>query len=325
MEHKFFNSLLNIWLILILDSCMVLSPATARENENRSFEIVRLMEYKEFSPPVSTISNINDELVHYWETNDKNPKGVIVVVHGLNVKPSKMGTPETEGTLIKFLLDSGYNIYRVTLTGHAGPIENMQNVIESDWLSDAYIQYCEAKIAAERDNLPLYLLGFSLGALVFEYLMNENTATPVQFKKIILFSPAIAIKATAKAILMLQPFTNDSSIINSVSPEEYRAQRGASIDAYKIVFNMEEKLCDVSFLKNNVDTIIFIDKNDEMINIRTLRSRINQYKLTSWNVLEISNNGARINPQYHHLLIDNKCVSPSTWQYITNSIIDFLE
>ncbi|GMO42837.1 MAG: hypothetical protein Ta2F_18620 [Termitinemataceae bacterium] len=270
-------------------------------------------------------AQVSDELPYYWKTNNNNPKGLVVVVHGLNVKPSKMGAPETEGTLIKFLLDAGYNVYRVTLTGHSGPIENMQNVTEADWLSDAYIQYCEARIAAERDNVPLYLLGFSLGALVFEYLMNENTATPVQFKKVILFSPAVAIKTRAKAVLMLQPFTSDSSIINSVSPEEYRAQRGASIGAYKIVFNMEEKLCNRSFLKNNVDTIIFIDKNDEMISIGTLRSRISQYKLTGWNVLEISNNSARINPQYHHLLIDNKCVSPSTWQYITHSIIDFLE
>jgi esterase/lipase len=307
------------------DSCVALSPARAGENKNGSFEIVRLMEYQEFSPPVSNISNTNDELPHYWETKDKHPKGVIVVAHGLNVKPSKMGAPETEGTLVKFLLDSGYAIYRVTLAGHAGPIKNMQNVIKSDWLSDAYIQYCEAKIAAEHNNLPLYLVGFSLGALVFEYLMNEDTATPVRFEKAILFSPAIAITARAKAVLMLQPFTNDSSIINSVSPEEYRAQRGASMGAYKIVFNMEEKLCDLSFLKNNVDTIIFIDKNDEMISIGTLRSRVSNYKLTNWNVLEISNNGARIKPRYHHLLIDNRCVSPATWQYITNSILDLLE
>jgi esterase/lipase len=321
MKYKFFNKALNIWCILIFESCLVLGPA--RGDEHGSFEIVRLREYNEFYPSAS--NNINDELPHYWETSDKNPKGVIVVAHGLNVKPSKMGTPEIEGTLVKFLLDSGYNVYRVTLTGHSGSIENMQNTTESDWLSDAYIQYCEAKIFSERAKVPLYLLGFSLGALVFEHLMNELTATPVQFEKIILFSPAIAIKTMAKAVLMLQPFTKDSSIINSISPEEYRAQRGTSIGAYKIVFNMEEALCDASFFKNNIDTIIFIDKNDELVSIRKLRNRINQYKLTNWNILEISNNGAAIKPQYHHLLIDNRCVSASTWQYITNSIIDFLE
>jgi esterase/lipase len=303
MKREFFNILLNIWFILIFSSCLALSPAAAGGDENDHF----------------------DELPHYWEINHKKPKGIVVVVHGLNVKPSKMGSPETEGTLVKFLLDSGYAVYRVTLTGHAGSIEGMQNVTESDWFSDAYIQYCEAKIAAERDNVPLYLLGFSLGALVFENLMNENTATPVQFEKIVLFSPAIAIKTRAKAILLLQPFTNDSSIINSVSLEEYRAQRGASMGAYKIVFNMEEKLCDAAFIKNNADTIIFIDKNDELVDMGTLKNRIAKYKLTNWKVLEISNKGALIKPQYHHLLIDNRCVSAPTWQYITNSIIDFLE
>ena len=35
---------------------------------------------------------------------------------------------------------------------------------------------CEAKIAAEHNNLPLYLLGFSLGALVFEYLESVHKA-----------------------------------------------------------------------------------------------------------------------------------------------------
>jgi esterase/lipase len=39
-----------------------------------------------------------------------------------------MGTPSSEGTLVKLLLDSGYNVYRVTLKGHNGSIEDMKNV-----------------------------------------------------------------------------------------------------------------------------------------------------------------------------------------------------
>jgi esterase/lipase len=280
-----------------------------------------MMAFFVLSPVIAS----GDELPHYWETHDKKPKGVVIVTHGLNVKPSKMGAPAAEGTLVKFLLDSGYNVYRVTLSGHAGSITTMQNVTESDWLADAYSQYCEAKIIAEQDNLSLYLLGFSLGALVFEDLMNRETAIPVQFRKAVLFSPAVAIKPGAKAILMLQPFTNDTSIINSVSPEEYRAQRGASMGAYKIIFKMEEALCDVAFLNNNIDTVIFIDKKDEMLSLRVLQNRIKRYKLTNWNVLEISNDGAVIKPPYHHLLIDTRCVSDSTWRYITGAITNFLE
>jgi len=266
-----------------------------------------------------------NELPQYWETTVSNPRGIVIVAHGLNVKPSRMGTPAAEGTLIKLLLDSGYHVYRITLKGHGGPVEDMQNVTRSEWLYDAYSQYCHAKTIADNGQLPLYLLGFSLGALVYEVLMNEKTAIPVQFEKTILFSPAVAIKPAARTVLWLQPFTNDQSIIRSVSPKEYRAQTGASMAAYKIVFDMEESLCAISFRNSNVDTIIFIDKNDEMVGVGMLRERINQYGLTNWRIFEIANNGAVIRPQYHHLLIDNRCVSASTWQYISGTILDFLD
>jgi esterase/lipase len=264
------------------------------------------------------------ELPQYWETTVQNPKGIILVVHGLNVKPSKMGTPSTEGTLVKLLLDSGYHVYRATLKGHGGSIEDMQTVTRSDWIHDAYSQYCQIKTISEDRQLPLYLLGFSLGALVYEVLMNEETAIPVQFEKIILFSPAVAIRSSAKTVLWLQPFTNDRSIIRSVSPEEYHAETGASIAAYKAVFDMEESLCTISFRNCNIDTIVFIDKNDEMISIGVLRERIQQYRLTNWRIYEVTNTGAVIRPRYHHLLIDNRCVSSSTWRYISETIVEFL-
>jgi esterase/lipase len=265
-----------------------------------------------------------NELPQYWETTISTPRGLVVVAHGLNLKPSKMGTPSEEGTLVKLLLDSGYNVYRVTLKGHYGPIEDMQSVTRSDWIENAYVQYCQAKIIADNGRLPLYLLGFSLGALVYEFLMNEETVLPVRFEKVILFSPAVAIKSRAKTVLWLRPFTNDRSIIRSASPEEYRAQIGTSIAAYRILFDMEESLRSASFKNCNVDTIIFIDKNDELISLGILRERMKRYGLTNWRVYEVTNNGAVIRPRYHHLLIDNKCVSTLTWQYISGTITSFL-
>jgi esterase/lipase len=260
----------------------------------------------------------------YWETA-VNPQGVVLVVHGLNVKPSKMGTPSAEGTLVKLLLDYGYHVYRVTLQGHGGPIEDMQSVTRADWIEDAYFQYSAAKTIAENKRLPLYLLGFSLGALVYEVLMNEETSVPVQFEKAILFSPAVAIQPAAKTVLWLQPFTSDSSIIKSVSPKEYRAQTGASMAAYKIVLSMEKSLCAASFKNCNINSIIFIDKNDEMVSAGLLRERIKKYKLTNWKIYEVTNAGAVITPKYHHLLIDSTCVSASTWQYISKTILEFLK
>jgi hypothetical protein len=153
--------------------------------------------------------------------------------------------------------------------------------------------------------------------------MTEETAIPLRFEKVILFSPAVAIKPTAKTVLWLK--ANDSSIIRSVSPEEYRAQIGTSKAAYKIVFDMEESLRSASFRNCNVNTLIFIDKNDEMISIGLLRKRINQFELTNWSIYEVTNAGTGITPPYHHLLIDNNCVSESTWQYISGTILSFLD
>jgi esterase/lipase len=299
MKHKHLIFL----TVFISSSCLVFNPANRlyAENENEN------------------------ESPRYWETAVPNPRGLVIVVHGLNIKPSKMGAPSAEGTLVKLFLDSGYHVYRATLKGHNGPLEDMQSITRSDWIHDAYFQYCQAKTIAENERLPLYLSGFSLGALVYEVLMNEETAIPVQFEKVILFSPAVAIKPAAKRVLRSQLFSNDRSIIRSFSPKEYRAQTGASIAAYKTVFDMEESLCAASFRNCNVNTIIFIDKNDEMASIRILRERISQYGLTNWRIYEATNAGAVIRPRYHHLLIDNNCVSASTWQYISGTIAGFLD
>lgn len=262
------------------------------------------------------------EAPHYWETDAAAPRGVVLVVHGLNLKPSKMGSPDADGTLVHLLLAAGWHVYRVTLHGHAGGVEEMRSVTRADWLRGAYTQYNEAKAHAETARLPLYLLGFSLGALVYEVLMHEEP--PVRFDKAILFSPALAIRPAAKSLLWLSPFSGDSAIIPSASPSAYRAQSGASIAAYKAVFGMEEELCAASFRNCDIKTIVFIDKDDEMISAGLLRERIARYKLTNWTIHEISASGGVIRPRYHHLLVDASCVSAAVWQYIGQTITGFL-
>jgi hypothetical protein len=187
------------------------------------------------------------------------------------------------------------------------------------------MQYGAAYIKAEKQQLPLYLCAFSLGALVFEDLMNEETATPVRFEKAILFAPAIAIKTRTRLLLALYPFMKDSTIINSMSAAEYRAQRGASLAAYKAVFELEKRIKIRNFANNNRATLVFIDGDDEFISMGGIQKHINKCNLSRWNIFQVSNAGARIHPPYHHLIIDNRCVSAETWQAITNNIRTFLE
>jgi esterase/lipase len=264
------------------------------------------------------------EDTQFYETRVENIKGIALVVHGLNVKPSKMGTPSACGTLVKYFLDNGFHVLRVTLSGHNGDISGMKNIAAEKWLSDAYNAYSFLALQdGQKNNLPVVLVGFSLGALVYEQLMNTNS--DVVFQKAILFSPALAIKETAKNILLLDVFLKDDSIINSRSPADYRAQKGCSLSAYKALFNLEKSIYDFQFANNNIDTLIFVDKKDELLDIKKLTSYKNKFKLTKWNIIEIEGAKGNVKPAFHHLLIDKYAVGVEGWNILTDEMRKFIE
>jgi len=305
-------------------ACFLLCAAVLAVEEKGAFEDARGLTMEELAlrfPPET-----GPEGPQYYEC--VAPRGVVVLVHGLNVRPSKLGAPGEAGTLAALFLGAGYNVLRVTLAGHdsgaPGSTEEMRTVSAARWLADGLTQYGKAAQEARRRDLPLFLAAFSLGALVFEALMNEDTETPVRFDKAVLFAPAVAIKPAARAVLFLRPFSG-GTIIASASPAAYRAQRGASVNAYKAVFDLTDALKTAAFAHSNTDTLVFIDPDDEFVSAGGLRKVIAKNGLTNWRITEISNKGAGIRPAYHHLIIDNKCVSPAAWENIAAQIIAFLE
>lgn len=257
-------------------------------------------------------------------------KGIVAAVHGLNVAPSKMGDAKSEGTIVKALLDDGYTVVRVTLTGHTGTVDTMKSVTAAAWLNDAYTCYLAARAEAERVEkltsirCPVYLAGFSLGALVFEVLMNEKTETPVCFDKAALFAPAIAVKDFAHGVTLLAAAEGGRTIVKSMSPAEYRAQGGASISAYKALFSLEKRLKTQFFANNNIPTLVFISPNDEFISRNGLKKLIKKFSLTNWTLKNVSNAGAIIRPVYKHLIIDDKCLGKEMWEDVRRAMLDFL-
>jgi hypothetical protein len=251
-------------------------------------------------------------------------KGVILLAHGLNTNPIKMGDDRTEGTLVKLFIDAGYHVYRVILPGHIGSINEMQNISSQNWLNSAHIQYNEAAAIAQKYDIPIYLAAFSLGALIYKYLLsNEESVT---FSGSILFAPALAIKNHIRFFIRFAGiFLFESSIITSRAPLEYRAQRGVSVSAYRAMLELENAMYENRFRNSNIPTIIFIDPSDELICICILRGHIENFYLSNWVIVPISNNGSVITPQYNHLIIDNKSVSEETWNYISKNIYLFLE
>jgi esterase/lipase len=269
-----------------------------------------------------------------FRTDRAQVNGVVIVAHGLNTAPSMMGSPEVEGTIVKALLDGGYNVVRAEFTGHSGVIEEMRSVTAADWLDDARAGVRSARAEAERveavtqSRCPLYLAGFSLGALVFEVLMNEE-GTPAVFDKAVLFSPAVAIKGITHSVLILGSlpgaYRGGGRIIKSAGPAEYRANPGASIAAYKALFALEKQLKALSFAKNNIPTLIFIDPLDELISYNKLQKLIKKMSLTNWTLQKVSNKGARTRPARHHLIIDDRCLSKESWETVRRVMLRFLD
>jgi esterase/lipase len=307
-------------LLLLVFAAFPFSAQTVRDPS----AVLRLTA-EELAPDLDPLFNgVSPEDPRFFRTPQPNPQGVVVVAHGLNSKPSKMGSPSAEGTIVKLLLDSGYHVARIALTGHTDSIDDMKSASVSQWLADAYTQYCFAFNAAKAESLPLYLTAFSMGALLYEVLMNEDSGTPVRFEKAVLFSPAVAIRGAAKSVLLLNPVLKDSSVITSLSPASYRAQKGASLGAYKALFNLEERFDDNASVFNNIETLVFIERGDEFISLNELERKISRFDFSQWRIQEVSNNGSKLTPKYRHLIIDSDCVSEDTWGMMSEAVMEHL-
>jgi esterase/lipase len=276
--------------------------------------------------------NIGEGMSAYtvYETQAQDIKGIFVVVSGLNVKASAMGSAAEKGTLVNFFTEAGYDAVVVSLSGQSENIEAMKNAGADIWLNEAYNAYCKAKILSQTrsgktgEELPVYLAAFSLGALVFEVLINSKTEVPVVFEKSVFFAPAVAMRRITHAVFILDIFVKDDFVIKSKSPPYYRANYGTSMAAYKALFELEKKLLKTKFALSNSNTLIFIDPKDELISSAELKKQIKKFGLTNWELVKID---AKTKSAYkfHHLIIDEQRVGQKTWEQITLHIKNFLQ
>ncbi len=251
------------------------------------------------------------------------PKGFVIVAHGLNNKPEIMGDDKTEGTLIYNFLKEKFSVLRIELYGHGKNQKEMEETSQDDWKNSAYLQYCFAY--EQKRKLPFYFIGFSLGALVFEELMNEKTATPVHFDKAVLFAPAISINSFTRTINWLSIFSSKHKLIPSAAPQSYRAHPGTSLNAYQALFELEDALEASQFEQNNTPTLIFIHPDDEVVDYSKLKRRVEKFKLKKWMIREVSTKDSRLRPKYHHLIIDKRALGEKEWLRVNDEMMTFIK
>lgn len=251
----------------------------------------------------------NNSVSLTWAGPDSNYTAIALVAHGLNLNPDKMDP------LILFLTEMNIRVLKVGLTGHNGDLENQENLSRSQWIYDI----TQGMKQLSREEVPLYFIGFSLGALVVLDYISTEKHNP--FSKMVLFAPAITPHGFTKSVLLLS-FLGKGFIVPSASPAEYRANDGTSIAAYIALFDHVTSLENNSWEMVNIPVLCYIDPKDELVSIAAIEKIIGDKKLNNWKLTVVPSK--RPTP-YHHIIIDKTTLGKELWTRYTNEIKHFLQ
>ena len=73
--------------------------------------------------------------------------------------------------------------------------------------------------------------------------------------------------------------------------------------------------------KINIPTVVFIDKQDELISFSGLQNMIQDQNLDQWNIHPVKKDKTATKIKMHHLIIDETSVGNKMWQEIVDVII----
>jgi esterase/lipase len=271
----------------------------------------------------SFIVKPNDSSQWLKITGTKKIKGVALVVHGLNLKPERMQSIITE------LNATGIDVLNLSLRGHGNNYLKNNNLSVDDarlesfrtatydlWLEEMYDAYLKVRKRADNKNVPVFFVGYSIGALMGCDLMLLHP--DVFYDRMIFFAPALNVTMESYLLKALMPFPN--VIIDSLSPTYYRSNKGTPMAAYKALFEAIDNFNNNVNDKLNKPTLIFIDEKDEFVSCSKLNEMITRWNLDHWQIQIVQkdhNVGEKVS---HHLMIDKESVGKQMWKQMKGAI-----
>ncbi len=250
--------------------------------------------------------------VSTWLEPASSTKAVALVAHGLNLKPSKMNA------LAKVLTSHDVEVLRVSLAGHRGSKREGLFTTHRIWRNEFQAHYCLAMKKAASLKVPLYFLGFSLGALTgVDFLNTQNSHT---VEKMILISPATDVHWYSKIPGNLGWIGGRISL-PSKNIKSYRSQPSTSLASYRAMKESQDSLKDINLTSLNIPTLIFVDPDDELVSLKKINKRIKNQRIDLWQTKSISNKGSTLKKTYHHLVVDKPSMGPHQWNLVRKNII----
>jgi alpha-beta hydrolase superfamily lysophospholipase len=283
---------------------------------------------KGLTPPPDSQAVLSNEDGVKW-TKSIYPdriNGVALVIHGLNLRPDKMES------IIALLTHSCIDVLNLSLRGHGENYAKTANVDGSNarmetfktvsyklWIKETYRAYGLAGNRSREKQVPLFLIGFSLGGLMGATLFASYP--DVYFNRMILLAPAIYIHKIYYLAKLLSPFPR--LVIPSFFMKSYCSNRGTPVVAYNALFEGIEHFKKNMASKLNVPTLIFIDKRDELVSHRGLKHIIKTGELHQWKLHPVKKNTGT-KEKMHHMIIDELSIGKDTWNEMRGHIIHHL-
>jgi len=274
------------------------------------------------------IQSQNHSLHWYFEDNPGELKGVALVIHGLNLRPDKMQP------IISELRGHGIDVLRLSLRGHGdnysrrkdidedqARLEAFKNVSYQLWLNEAYLAYLQLKARGAAKKVPLFLTAFSLGGLIGLDLFASKA--DVKFDKLVLFAPAIRLRAVVYLERVLAPFPH--LVIPTLAPEAYLAnKKGTPVAAYNALFGSLDRFNRNADQKLNVPTLVFIDEQDEFIPISKLKKLVEVKKWNRWRFYIVEKDKSAEDEHFYHHIIDATSTGKTVWLDMMKAVGDHL-
>lgn len=253
--------------------------------------------------------------------------GVALVIHGLNLRPDKMKS------IIALLTHSYIDVLNLSLRGHGknytqkanvdgskARMETFKTVSYEYWIKETHRAYGLAEKRSREKQVPLFLIGFSLGGVLGAALFASYPE--VYFNRMVFLAPAICIYKIYYLAKLLCPFPR--LVIPSFFIKSYCSNKGTPVAAYHALFEAIEHFNKNRDQKLNVPTLIFIDKQDELVSYRRLKRIIKNGGLHRWRPHPVKKSTTDVKENMHHLIIDESSMGKDAWNEMRGLIIHHL-
>lgn len=256
-----------------------------------------------------------DQEAPRWQHSSVSPpRGVVLVAHGLNLRPSAMDL------LCTTLNTAGFDTYRISLTGHHTVHE--ETFPASQWMEDFAEGYRTAH--ATDPKMPIYIVAFSAGALIATHFIDSNPNLEPSPRRMVFLAPALSLRFLPRSAYILRWFGPLSFRVPNRAPSDYRRFRLTPLFWYENLIDVyeETKTLIQSDRLRSIPTLALMSKDDELISFSGLESWVKENHLDTWRVEELrpKPNGPDL---YEHLVIDERSLGRDQWREMIHTITAF--